>query len=635
MDSLYLQAKDSALTNQAFSKTILTKIMPQAPDSLTRHEWLYIYALTCFNANQLDTAYQLCRKILVFCPKEKPSARKNELVAITENLLGNYYTYMFVPDSSIYYYENSLSNFRLLPDQSTVPNVYINLADAHIRKSDYAKGVFYYRRALIISDSLQMTAQFDFPVYAGLAQAYMDLRDYENADVYWEKAEKTLSKRSLQEQFYFCNNRGNFYYYQEQYAESLPWSRKALALVLPGHYTYSIGLCYMNLADLYLNLNELDSANAYVEKCQSIFPDLDNPSTRHYLTTIQAGIALKRNDLTQAKKLLAEKGDSKNVEQNLVSIRHRYLELFYAKTGDFKQAYFYLSKNTALNDSLRHERAIKLAATYDMQYKLDTTLISRNVLIANQTREVSMLRQQRLYLFAVGFLVLVMAFLFYFFIRKKQDLQRLEYSSKLNRLRMQNIRNRISPHFVFNALNGIQNTGNSSERKDLLTLLLRKSLEMTEETSISLKDELSFVQTYIQLEEFNLGNDFLLTWEMDPLVNAEKIRLPSMIIQIPVENAIKHALKPKSGEKCLLISINKLPEGISVLVRDNGQGYHPSSSNKTRGTGTGMKVLMQSIQLLNEKNTHKIRFDIKNVTEEGQSGAMAEIFIPDNLHFNI
>jgi len=455
IDSTLIQANDSALKNPEFSKAILTKIMPVAPDSLTLHEWLYTYAYTCLNASQLDTAQQLCRKILNFCSKEQPSEKINKLAAISENLLGNYYTYMCGPDSSICYYESALSKYSLLPDQSNVPNVYINLADANIRKNNYAKGVFYYRKALIISDSLKTTAQFDFPVYAGLAQAYMDLRDYENSEIYWEKAEKTLSERTLQEKFFFCNNRGNFYYYQDQFQKSIVWSRKALELVLPGHYTYNIGLCYLNLADLYLNLNKLDSANTYVEKCQSIFSKIENPSTSHYLTTIQIGIALKKNNLAQVKRLLVKNGDPKGIEQNLVSIRHHYLETFFVKTGDFKKAYYYQSQNTILNDSLRHDRAVKLTATYDMQYKLDTTLLSRNVQIANQSREVSLLRQQRYYLFAVGILFLIMVFLLYFFIRKKQDLQRLEYSSKLNRLRMQNIRNRISPHFVFNVLNGI------------------------------------------------------------------------------------------------------------------------------------------------------------------------------------
>ena len=81
-----------------------------------------------------------------------------------------------------------------------------------------------------------------------------------------------------------------------------------------------------------------------------------------------------------------------------------------------------------------------------------------------------------------------------------------------------------------------------------------------------------------------------------------------MMIQIPIENAIKHALKDKEGMKRLWIDIKKTGEGICVKVRDNGGGYRINSAN--HGTGTGIKVILQTIQLLNANNKKHIDISI-------------------------
>ena len=62
-----------------------------------------------------------------------------------------------------------------------------------------------------------------------------------------------------------------------------------------------------------------------------------------------------------------------------------------------------------------------------------------------------------------------------------------------------------------------------------------------------------------------------------------------MMIQIPVENAVKHALREKEGERNLWVSVCRRGNGICIKITDNGGGYRPDSRN--RGTGTGMKSL--------------------------------------------
>jgi LytS/YehU family sensor histidine kinase len=112
-----------------------------------------------------------------------------------------------------------------------------------------------------------------------------------------------------------------------------------------------------------------------------------------------------------------------------------------------------------------------------------------------------------------------------------------------------------------------------------------------------------------------------------------KSMIPSMMIQIPVENAIKHGLMPIEGEKILIIRVTNDNEYQHITIKDNGIGLNASKGLST-GTGTGLKVLLQTILLLNAKNSQKIKFSINDNASDSSftSGTAVEIEIP--LSFN-
>ena len=115
---------------------------------------------------------------------------------------------------------------------------------------------------------------------------------------------------------------------------------------------------------------------------------------------------------------------------------------------------------------------------------------------------------------------------------------------------------------------------------------------------------------------------------VDEAVRSSEVMLPSMLIQVPVENALKHALRDKEGERLLWIKV--LPwknGGIRVTITDNGGGFRPQSSN--RGTGTGMRVIMQTIQILNQQNKEPIDAEVHNVMlPDGCIGCEVSFHIP-------
>jgi tetratricopeptide (TPR) repeat protein len=628
-EQLVSQASDSLSSNPAFTKNLINRSFDVASDSLEYYELKYLVASSCFNLTQYDTTVSVSRDILSFCSRNGKQEVVKLLEARTQNVLANYYNCLFVQDSAFVYYQKALSFFLSIDDHPSIILLYINMADVNIGKGDYANGVKWYRSALLLSDSTENNDAV-FSIYSGLGRAYLDLRDFQQSEKYYRSAEVFFSKQALIDQYIYCNNRGNLYYYWNRYEAALPWFQKAYALVSPGHYEFHIQLSGLNLADTYLRLNQLDSASFYAEMGKTYFPSIQHISAAYYNTAIRAGIALKQKRIALSRKLLESISNPTGIDYNLVSIRNKVFMDYCVLTGDYRKAYQSLLENVTLNDSLRANVTLKRAATYDMQYKLDKSLLVRNLHIAKQKVEIESMRFRFTLLGAGGLALILLSLTTFFWLRRKKDLQLLQLKERLSQLRMQNIRNRISPHFIFNVLNGITGEQTSDKRRDLLILLMRKSLEMADEPLVKLDQELEFVRLFVELERYNLGDNFIFECEVDSAISTGNISIPPLFLQIPVENAIKHGLKTLTGEKQLQIRIEKSNIGVRVTIHDNGAGFASGVTNHA-GTSTGMKVLQETIAYLNTRNASKVSYKVLTAAETPLAGTTVEIIIPENL----
>ena len=129
--------------------------------------------------------------------------------------------------------------------------------------------------------------------------------------------------------------------------------------------------------------------------------------------------------------------------------------------------------------------------------------------------------------------------------KRQRDREQWRMQNAMTSLRLENVRNRISPHFIFNVLNREMNLHKGDkESQNLigLTKLIRRNLELTDCLAVSLADELDFVDTYVKLERQSLGSEFEYRLDLAEQLDLQEMKVPSMLLQIPVENAIKHGL---------------------------------------------------------------------------------------------
>ena len=227
----------------------------------------------------------------------------------------------------------------------------------------------------------------------------------------------------------------------------------------------------------------------------------------------------------------------------------------------------------------------------------------------------------------------------YISLRKKGQLNDQRQQHLITSLKMETIRNRMSTHFFFNALSGISGDRIDPETiktqiKTLLTLL-RSSVDNVEKMAVPLFEELSMVKGYIDLVSLKIPKPFQVTYDLEQGTNVQYL-IPAMILQIPVENAIKHGLMPLSGAKILELKISRYECGLKLIIEDNGIGYQ-SSGNRTTGHGTGLKILYKTIYELNSQNAEKIEFTIqdKGLGNKSDKGTIVEIRIPDNYLYEI
>jgi LytS/YehU family sensor histidine kinase len=193
--------------------------------------------------------------------------------------------------------------------------------------------------------------------------------------------------------------------------------------------------------------------------------------------------------------------------------------------------------------------------------------------------------------------------------------------NRMMALKMENVRNRFSPHFVFNVLNIFVSNlpkGVNVKPLQLLIQVLRAYLLSCDKMAVSLEEELQMVTSYSTLRHET--NPFLPMPQFHVAKDVDmKLMLPSMIIQIPVENALKHAfvgMKETEDKPLLDVNIWVEDDMLRIDVTDNGCGVSGTVGKKKKNcaasTGTGLRILNSTIEMLNASNERKMFFKMQS-----------------------
>lgn len=511
-----------------------------------------------------------------------------------------------------------------------LPKTCANMADAFLLCNDLPNAAKWYRRALFLVDSLDLPQKENITLYMGLAQIYLTLRNYNKAKLYYDQTEPHVKEMSPSMQAYYINNLGNFYYFQGDYKHALlTFFRMKKMLEQHGMVrTFDMYLCKINLADVYLNLGKLNDATAMLDDVEPYFRAQGDNTSIYYCNTIRFGIAVRAGRMQEAGRLMADKTDESLIPYTLVNIRNRYKRRYYELTGNYDKAYALLNRSIAYNDSIEHNLSNMRTTEIMSRFTTDTLQLHRDLAIEHKNAEIQSIKFTSTLAISIAVTSILLLILWYLYLRKR----RFKIQLRMMNLKLDNIRNRISPHFMFNVLNNriIKSDAKESNELTELAQLIRANLDMSSTLGVELQKELEFVQQYIRVESYLMGDDFHFNIDIAPDVDASSVRIPSMFIQILTENAIKHALRNKEGIKLLSITVRREQHNTVIRVTDNGPGFNPATLRRK----TGMNIISQTIAVINVRNKDKIRFAIRNIySPDGQQtkGCEATLKVPDGV----
>lgn len=645
------ELEDSALVSGVEVRDSLLQVARSiVNDSISDHIRGAIRARDLGAEEKYDSSNAILKKVEGFCARQKPSKRVYNLWAYVENTLGTNLLYSNSSgqgnlDSALTAFKKAIRYSSLSGNRQRLVLAYYNLSCIFVDKSDYANAAFYIQRALFTADSLKMSFRRVFFLTSSLGSVYRAMGDYKSAQDVYDKAAKNLSRMSPDDKWFMYQEYGNLYYELKDMPRALRYYRMALTEAQKANVARQS--TYYSLVRSYADV-EVTSGKATPQTKERLEEAL------RFFTNAQNNDELLKSRTTLLKLAVREK-DKDGALENIKAVQrlemtpdglgkearmdwYRALDSYYRAAGDYKKAYVCSDKAAALNDSIYGFRRQQYVANLNLKYRQDTTLLNHRVFIARQEAEIESLHG-RYYAAVLAAVVIICLFAgYYFYMRHRRSELYHTYIMNINRLKMQNIRNCISPHFTFNVLNHeIELDSASGEKRGRLTnlaRLLRKSLDTADRVAVPLLDELDFVASYVTLLN-ECGKHFTYALHLAPAVDASSILIPSMIVQIPVENAVKHGFLKDNPAHFIHINVKAAADGTNIEILNNGVPYSPFTQvDKARCTGLGMKVVFQSLLILNERNKSKITFTVSDYKDGENTGTRVLIHIPSHFDYS-
>ncbi len=632
IDDDFGRLRDSVYTNPQYVVERVEQMQSATNDSSQYYRLEMLRASVAFYGRNEKAGHAVCEKILGYCRRSGDT----ELELQYWNFLGNYIMLTVgLRDSARACYSRA---YNLLGSNSLASrkvNIAINLADACRLTGDPAEASLYYRRALAVIDSTGVDESL-FNVYIGLGQTYAEIANYTEAERYFILAGSMLgSVDNGYDKFLYHNSYGNCLYFAHRYDDALRQFRLAAPYAADLKQPSAICIAEINLCEVNMMLDSLPQAQKHLDSAIDWLGKLpEDKLMKFYIYSLAGDLSLKNGDIAEANRRFAQTGDTASVGAREMALHYSRLHRLYAGLHNYAKAYHYLLRAEHYDNLISNNAMRNQIAEIELRYRQDTTIMQQRLVISEKETEVRTLEVQIFVIVIVALLAILGMVIFSMRRRRRRMMKEIKLRQSLYAMRLANIRNRISPHFVFNVLNRELSVGHPGVEN--LVNLLRTNLQLCDRCTVSLAEELAFVDTYVAIEAPALGSNFKYTKHIADDVDTRQVTIPSMMVQIFVENAIKHGLRGYEGSrKYLDIAVQRRGGEIAVVVENEGNAT--SRIDTAGNTGTGMKVVTQTVNLLNERNERQMRLKIdRQLSADGLSATYTvTITIPDNFDFTV
>ncbi len=344
-------------------------------------------------------------------------------------------------------------------------------------------------------------------------------------------------------------------------------------------------ICNNSIAQVYIKKDENIKAVALLEP---ILTQAEAMNDKDIISLIHTNLGWALMNLkrykeaeNQLKKGL-ELANRFNIPSN-ISTANDFLSELYSLKGDYKMSLEYFKNARHIEDEIASDRNLRYVN--DMITRYETEKKSAQLEMVSKENEINKLklRKNNATLLISGIILALLAGIFYVLYRQYQ----LKNEKKLLTLEQSMLRSQMNPHFLFNSLNSIKLYIINNEKKNAVhylnkfSKLVRKILEASSLKEISLEEELETVELYMNIENIRFSKEINFNVNIDKDIDVHTVKIPSLILQPFLENALWHGLSSKEGEKNIDLTVSRGKDGfINITIIDNGVGREASEKIK-------------------------------------------------------
>ena len=571
-----------------------------------------------------------------------------------------------MPDFSIHYYlyqgfvENQLYNFSqaegsflkakdIIEERGDITeqaSVYIQLAGVYLNQYDMDKASSLLDKAfklLKLFPDNRLLARIicrEGYVYLHYSNYSKAIESFLEADKQFQAVPGPLDYMDYYFLTLIYSGLGKIYEHNNEWKKSVRAYRKAADMCENLSMRTRLSWHYLNVGSAYLALLDNDNAEAYFKKA---LDERDDPSAQARASAYAnlGYIAFQNREFDDALKLFnrAERIYKKVKADDFYnfSILQRWRAQVLLETGQqekamqhFVSAFDFAQK---IEDHKQISGILKEIANYHAEigdyksayeYQMEYDQYAEKYSVALNKRRLTELEVK------------------YDAEKKKKEAELLQLQA--TRLQLKALRAQMNPHFLYNALNGIQNYITSNEVKNAskylakFANLMRKSLEYSELEIISLEEEIEFLDDYLTINaKLRFEDKLFFEITVDDEIEEDILGVPTMIIQPYVENAIEHGLRSRKKGK-IAVSFSPLDDNnLLCVVEDNGIGREAASKlNQKKMEGVNFRSMGTAITEKRLEILHQIKggehyvhtIDLKNPRSGKPTGTRVEIKIP-------
>jgi tetratricopeptide (TPR) repeat protein len=505
-------------------------------------------------------------------------------------------------------YYKGLCFFEKVEDSEGITDVYIGLGLIQYKQKDYKKAIDLYTKAHTFASKIEYNNGMYQALYR-IAYCYQTLENYDSALAYFQKSTLVLDSltKSAEEEV-VSNNIAYAYIAKRDFKKAI--NQLHISLEINKRKNDTVRMISTNelISETYADLGNYDKATQYGERALELL----RKSLNYNYDIVKVARNLYHN--YKAKK------DYKNAL--------KMFELYQEKSQDIQ--------NKEVGKNLLQK---ELEFSFEKKELLLKT--ENEKLISKMKFDKERENDRRYNLIIIFGSLFVVLFISFYSVYKFQRQKAVIASQNSDLFRQKMLLSQMNPHFIFNSINSIQNyvlNKNEDAAYNYLakfSKLIRMVLNNSREDNITLDIEIETLALYVELEQLRFDNKFSYELKVSEHLNTFDIKIPAMLIQPYVENAILHGLMNLNEERNgkLVIEIKTENNMLKVIVEDNGIGRERSKQFKKESIHDpiAMKLTEERVEIINKlENAKNVKILITDLYDAQQkaSGTRVELFLP-------